>query len=314
MPPASQPTTVNGPQPTSSPASPLGVHPKRLVFAETLAAVPMLGAIAAHYANATKADLRAEAGEIQAAKAALWAQLDEQGITDAIPVTWMAEQGKSRRYLQAWDGRHRTEWALARGHKTVPVHHVTEAQGRALLESTVVGRRHWTKGQLAWLAVNLYSEVAGNTRSTRIGKASHSVGSPEKSHSVGLTVDDLATRFGVSPALVDQAVKLFRIFTMAPSLRQKYEPGIWLGHGLGAVLAGIPGGETTVDKPKVPLGFGSFSGPFATMNTLAKKFSTWNPDQKSACRDVWTAWLQGLPEDFRLVITEAVTLSAPQDS
>lgn len=290
------------------------VHPKRLRFAETLAQVPMLGTIAAHYAQASKADLRAEAGEIQAAQAALWTTLDANGIQDSIPVTWMAEkvegQEKPRRFLQAWDGRHRAEWAIARERKTVPVHHVTEDEGRALLESTVVGRRHWLKGQLAWLAVNLHPAVAGNTKG-RPGK-SDSIGNtnPEKSHSVGLTVDGLATRFGVSATLIDQAVKIYRLFAAAPSLREKYEPGIWLGHGLGAVLAGIPGGETTADKPKVPLNYGSFAGPFATMNRLSLQYASWTPDEQSACRDVWTAWIKNLPEDFRLTITEAIARAA----
>lgn len=280
--------------------TPTLVHPKRLRFAETLAAVPMLGSIAEHYATASKADLRAEAAEINAAKAALWATLDANGIQDAIPVTWMAEAGSKRRYLQAWDGRHRAEWAMARDLKTVPVHHVTEAEGRALLESTVVGRRHWTKGQLAWLAVNLHPSVADND-----------VGRPSKnSHSVRVSVGDLSARFGVSAPLVSQAVEIFRTFAEAPSLRAKYEPGIWLGHGLGAVLAGIPGGETTVDKPKPASGFRSLAVPLASLNRLATQFVKWNEAEKSAARDVLATWLKNLPEGFRLTLTEAVACSA----
>ena len=298
--PAPEKAPVTRPLSTGLPST---VHPKRLRFAETLAQVPMLGTIAAHYAQAPKAELRAEAAEIHAAKAALWATLDEHGIQDAIPVTWMAEkvagQDKPRRFLQAWDGRHRTEWALAREEKTVPVRHVTEEEGRALLESTVVGRRHWTKGQLAWLAVNLHPAVAENTK-----------GRPGKSDSIGITTTELGSRYGVSADLIDQAVKIFRLFSAAPSLREKYESGIWLGHGLGAVLAGIPGGETTTDKPKKPLGFGSFSGPFGTMNTLAKAYEKWSPDEQSACRDAWTIWLRHLPEAFRLTITEAVACAS----
>ena len=279
--------------------TPTHVHPKRLRFAETLAAVPMLGSIAEHYATASKADLRAEAAEINAAKAALWATLDANGIQDAIPVTWMAEAGSKRRYLQAWDGRHRAEWAMARDIKTVPVHHVTEAEGRALLESTVVGRRHWTKGQLAWLAVNLHPAVAS------IGK-----GNPGKSYSVGLTAGELAARFGVCDALIGQAVNIFRTFAEAPSLRAKYEPGIWLGHGLGAVLAGIPGGEITGGKPKPASGFRSLAVPLASLNRLALDFTKWNEDEKSAARDALTTWLKNLPEGFRLTLTEAVACSS----
>jgi hypothetical protein len=262
----------------------------------------MLGSIAEHYATASKADLRAEAAEINAAKAALWATLDENGIQDAIPVTWMAEAGTKRRHLQAWDGRHRTEWALAREIKTIPVHHVTEAEGRALLESTVVGRRHWTKGQLAWLAVNLHPAVAGNTK-----------GRPGKSDSVGISATDLGSRFGVSADLIGQAVEIFRTFAEAPSLRAKYEPSIWLGHGLGAVLAGIPGGETTVGKPKPASGFRSLAVPLASLNRLASEFVKWNTDEKAAARDALTAWLKNLPEDFRLTFAEAVS-TASEDS
>lgn len=278
------------------------INPRRIIFAESLAVVPMMGTIAERFSAAAKADLRAEGETLAAELAALHSELDLYGIQEPIPVTFMVEKVKGkkpRRYVQGWDGRHRTNWALAKDLKTVPVRVVTEEEGRALLESTVIGRRHWTKGQRAWLAVTLNPAVAGNTK-----------GRPGKSHSVGITADQLASRFGVSGALIEQAVSIKRAFDQLPTLREKHEPGIWIGHGLGAVLAGIPGATTTEDKPKKSISWTTMQGPLATLSNVARKFESWTPDEKECARDALTQWLAGLPEDFRLTLTEAVAQSA----
>lgn len=280
----------------------LHIDPARLTFAETLAAVPMMDAVAAHFSASPKKELRDEAAEVSAELAALHGQLDAQGIQDSLPVT-LYEGGK----IVCWDGRHRGQWALLRGKKTVPCHQVTEEVGKALLESMVVGRRMWTKGQRAWLAVTLNPQIADNSRATRKGKASDSVGS------VNLTTAELAARFGVSADLIDQAVKIHRVFSAAPSLKAKYEPGIWLGHGLGAVLAGIPGGETTADKPKPATSYSALAGPLGALNRIGGLFVKWSPDEKSAARDALSLWLTQLPPEFRLTLTEAVAAATDRE-
>jgi len=281
------------------------ISPKRITFDAALSAVPMLGTVAERFLGAAKADLRAEGAELQSELNAMHASLDEHGIQEAVPVTFMAEKKKGQKkriWVQGWDGRHRTQWALARDKKTIPVRVVTEAEGRALMEATVTGRRHWTKGQLAWLAVTLHPEVAGNTKGSGIKKRSDPVGT--------LTNSDLASRFGVSADLIDQAVKIYRVFEQLPTLREKHEPGIWIGHGLGAVLAGIPGAQTTENKPKKAISWTTMQGPLSTLSSVAKSFSKWSADERDCARDAFANWLKGLPEDFRLTLTEAVAQSA----
>ncbi len=288
----------------------LYISPKRLTPAPELAVVPMMGAVAARYQTHAKADLRAEGAELAAELATLHAQLAENGILDPLPVTYMAEKVKGkkhpRQWVQFWDGRHRCEWALATEQKTVPVRVVTVEEGRAIMAATVFGRRHWTKGQRAWLAVNLHPAVAGNTKG-RPGK-SDSIGI--KSHSVGITVDEIAARFGVSATLIDQSVKIYRVFTELPALREKYEPGIWLGHGLGAVLAGIPGADATAGKPKVPMSWASMAGPLAGLNRVAATFEKWSKADQEATRDALSTWMAKLPACFRLTLTEAVAAAS----
>jgi len=285
------------------------LSPKRLIFDASLDTVPMMGAIAERFQTAPKADLRAEGDALAAELSALHASLEEHGIREPVPVTFMAEKvkGKLRRWVRGWDGRHRTNWALAKGLKTIPVRIVTEEQGRALLEATVIGRRHWTKGQRAWLAVCLHPEVTGNTRATR--KTSHSVGSVQIQ-----SVGDLAERYGVSAPLIDQAVKIHRLFSDLPSLREKHEPGIWIGHGLGAVIAGIPGATTTDNSdgtnPKKAISWTTLKTPLSTLSNVARHFGKWTADEKDCARDAFANWLRNLPEDFRLTLTEAVAQAA----
>lgn len=283
----------------------LQVDPKLLTFASALNAVPMLNVVAERFQSAAKAELRQEGQECADTLAALHAQLDELGIQDPIPVTFTNGNDASEG-VTAWDGRHRTAWAIAQGQETVPVRVVTRKQGHALMESTVVGRRHWTKGQLAWLAVTLHPEVAGNTKGSGIKKRSDPVGT--------LTNSDLASRFGVSADLIDQAVKIYRVFEQLPTLREKHEPGIWIGHGLGAVLAGIPGATSTAKEhgndSKKPISWTTMQKPLETLSNVARNFAKWSAEERDCTRDALTNWLKKLPEDFRLTLTEAVAQSA----
>lgn len=288
------------------------ISPAIVHFDDSLAAVPMMGVIAQQFLGAAKADLRAEGAELGAEHDALTANLDEHGIQEPLPVTCYDSKGRevapemadpdACHRLTGWDGRHRAEWAT-RNKKRVPVRIVTEAQGRALLEATVIGRRHWTKGQRAWLAICLHPAVAGNSK-----------GRPGKSDSIGFSASTLAARYGVSPDLIGQAVKIHRMFADLPSLREKHEPGIWIGHGLGAVIAGIPGATTTANpdgnNPKKAISWTTLKTPLSTLSNVARAFSKWTDEEKDCARDAFANWLRGLPEEFRLTLTEAVAQSA----
>lgn len=310
------------------------VRRHRISIAPMLAIVPMMGDVSAKFAASPKAELKKIGEAIAAEHAALLQSLNEHGITDPIPATlydvdgqeMQAEAGdhfaqillNAGRKIVAWDGRHRLEHASAQGSDSkVPVRFVTEAEGRALLELTVIGRRHWTKSQRAWLGVMQHPEVC---------EATQGAGMKERSDSVGTlqTATALGQRLGVSADLVSQAVTLYRMFFApdakagspaaieAVACRAKHEHRIWGGFGLGAIIAGIGGGDATEGKPKAPTGFQHLDAPLASLTRLSKHWMEWSADERNKAQSLIAARIRGndetpgWPAEFCLAIGEAM--------
>lgn len=281
----------------------LSVPPNFLQLAPELAAVPMMGAVAHHYTGG-KGKRDEVAAEITAELQAFFSSLDRDGIKEALKASRNADGT-----LKLWDGRHRLLWAEQSGQKTVPVLVVTEAEGRAIVEASVLGRRHWTKGQRAYLAVRLHPEVTEGVQGGARGKI----------HSVKITVEELAARTGVSVGLLHQAVDLYRKFYApgckakspeaieAAALREKYEMSIWAGAGLGAVIAGIGGGTSTDGKSRNPSSFKSLDKPLGTIATLSKSFTKWTAEERDkAVTLMVTRFREDLTPEFRLALSEAL--------
>ncbi len=272
----------------------LQLDPAILAPAPELSIIPMLGAVATHHAASRKPDHREAAEELQQDLAALHASLDRDGIIEPLKVT-LAEDGQSG---IIWDGRHRNEWALNKGVQ-VPVTLVTREQGLAIISATVAGRRHWTKGQKAWLAVQLNPSLLSN----RTG--------PKKQGVAGR--EEIAHTFGVRPSILDQAIALAKAFEAAPALRERHEPGIWAGFGLGAVLAGIPGAQATAQKPRNASTWLNLSKPYGTLTTLGKAYATWSADDQEAAQETTAKWLrEDCPPEFRSMLAAALTASQTQ--
>lgn len=289
--------------PTSATVEVLTLPTTSLRVNPNLNKVPMLGTVATSLMAGKTANARQAGADLSAEKDALWASLSRDGIIEPIKAHVAADGS----YIVD-DGRHRLEWALSNGAETVPVIVVTEAQGSALVESTVIGRRHWTKGQRAYLGVLLHPEVAGVTK-----------GQPKKTDSVGLNAHDLAERLGVSPDVVHQAAELYRKFYApsakdgsaeaieAASLKDRYEMTIWQGCGLGAVLAGIGGGQSTIDKPRPESGFHGLEKPLASLGRFANLYVKWDAEEKAkAMRLMVTRFKADMSPDFRLALSEAL--------
>jgi len=302
-----KPVTSPVASPTSD-ASIVNVDPRALTLAPELAAVPMMGAVVESFKGKPKA--AAVMAELDAERKGSQQSMDDVGIIDPLKVTLSAD-GKSGK---VWDGRHRMEWALSRGKDTVPVIHVTEEVGRKLMEVSVIGRRHWSKGQRAYLGVLCHPEVAG-----------HTAGRPKKDAGGILNATELAQHLGVSSDIVSQAVTLFKAFHApgakagsaeaieAADAKAKYEMSIWAGAGLGAVLAGIGGGKATKDKPRNESGWASLDKPLGTMTRLGKEFEKWDEDHRAkALRLMTTRFKTDFTPAFRLALSEA--LAAADDS
>ena len=297
----------------SAPASDsniLKLDPRKLKLAPELAAVPMMGSVLEHYRSNPKTTALRD--ELDAERQGSHQSMDEIGIIDPLKVTLSADGLGGK----VWDGRHRLEWAMSRGKDSVPVIHVTEEVGHKLMEASVIGRRHWTKGQRAYLGVICHPEVAGVT-----------AGRPKKSaDSIGVSgAPDLAHRLGVSPDVVNQAVTLYKAFHApgskansaeaieAADLKAKYEMSIWAGAGLGAVIAGLGGGKATHGKDRNESGWASLDKPLGTMTRLGKQFDSWDEEEKAkAQRLMTTRFKTDFTPAFRLALSEA--LAAADDS
>ena len=173
--------------------------------------------------------------EVRAEWAAFVADVQERGII--VPIKVALIKGK----LTIVDGRHRNKAALEAGLKQVPVERVPEDQALALMESTMIGRQHLTKGQRAYAAVVLHPEV-----STEAGDR-QKTGKPLPS---ALNAEGLAAKFGVSIRLIEQACQLYRELDQSKTLRAKHEWRVFAGFGLGAIIAGLAGEESTKGKPR----------------------------------------------------------------
>lgn len=295
-----------------------------------LASVPMMGDVAASLLAQGSTQSKAMGQAMAEEKAALWSSLDREGILEPLKVH---HTGSGQYMLH--DGRHRYEWAKARGMETVPVMEITEAQGVAIAEATVVGRRHWTKGQRAYLGLLLHPEVAQakpgrnhfKNDSIVFNDKPDSVGFAHQTDSVGLVIDapDLAVRLGVSHDTVRQAAELYRIFfapgfksgspeaIQAAALKSKYELSIWAGSGLGAVLAGIAGGQSTAGQAKAATGFQHLDAPLASLTRLSKAFTGWDGEERAKALRLMTGrFRDDFTPEFRLALSEA--LSAAEDA
>lgn len=275
----------------------------KLKINPALNVVPMVSSVASQLMGSTTADGRAAGAEISAERDAFFASLDEQGILEDLK-----GHEEDDGTLLVDDGRHRLEWAIARGETHVPFKQLTREQGEALAEATVIGRRHWTKGQRAYLGVLLHPEVATGEKRGQHKKRTETL----------LTSNDLAERLGVSADVVLQAVRLYTLFHApgakkgsaeeieAADLKAKFEVSIWAGAGLGGVLAGIGGGVSTKDKPKPASSFHGLEKPLATLTTLSKSWGKWDETERAKAQKLITTRLKELDGGFRLALSEAL--------
>lgn len=284
--------------PISIPASALTAHP-------LLAAAPTMLQLAAELAESRHADRHTAAEEMRQEWDAFVTSVKRDGILEPLQVVADGDG-----YLVI-DGRHRLAAAEAAGLESVPCFVRPAEQTLAIIEGTLAGRRHWTKGMRAYFLVGLHPRVV----SAKKGRPSKS----EKCHSVAFsTAADLADANGLSRQLVDQAVDLYRAFHApdhkpgspeaieAAALRERYEIAIWAGAGLGAVLAGIGGGETTVGKPRPASKFHSFDKPLSTLSRLGKQWLKWEPTEQTKAAQLLAAKAKELPPEFRTALIDAL--------
>lgn len=194
------------------------------------------------------------------------------------------------------DGRHRWQAATEAEVDVVPVELVTEGEALTIMESTMIGRQHMTKGQRAYAAVVLHPEVA--TEADQRKRANLKAGdSPIRTEcGSGVGMEELATKFGVSVRLIEQACQLYRDLDASKTLRAKHEWRVFAGFGLGAIIAGIAGDQATTALPRASTPQGIVK-PIASLRTFWEAYHKQSAEQRDiALEHGQKALSEGAPE------------------
>ena len=137
------------------------------------------------------------------------------------------------------DGRHRWRAATL---AEVDAPCIVESSDRAsdIILHSLVNRRHMTKGCQAYVSYPVIESLIPKPGPRK--KPIESVNSKSR--------DEICADLGFSPDTLEQAAKLHELFNEKPHLPEKFEPSIMAGAGLGGILAGIAGLESTEKKPR----------------------------------------------------------------
>lgn len=180
------------------------------------------------------------------------------------------------------DGRHRLRAAQFSGLIEVPVVVRPEEEAADIILGTLVHRRHYLKGALAYLSYPVIAHqqaTHGGNRGNQYKKVAKST------QSTLASAEEICARLGFGRDLYFQAKGVHDFFRRSPGLRAEYEPRILSGEiGLGACLAGLSGKEATErqkrqDRPPLELITEAF-------RAVQMRFDHWDRLEGSARRAV----------------------------
>lgn len=205
----------------------------------------------------------------------------------------------------------------------VPVVVVPAEQCLAVILHSLVNRKHYTKGALAYVAYPLLSPVLEESRKRQVSNLK-SGKTPENSResiqsTLGRTVEEFASALGFGRDLFFQARNLHTLFDSSDvalagweaehphggegkptDLRAEFEPRLLSGEiGLGAAIAGIAGQSSTKGRGR----------PESEQLLLFE--DAWDKLQVRACRD-WDSFDQGTKRQLAEKIKSTV-LNLPEE-
>lgn len=207
----------------------------------------------------------------------------------------------------------------------VPCRVIDEEQSASVVVSSLVNRRHLTKGALAYLVAPLFENVLAEAKARRLVNLRQSgPGSESALSAVSVkTAADIAASLGIGGRLFEQALKVRALFSeMGEEVRATYEPrilGDWLDElgewndpvGLGYMINGLT--SLLLDKAaKKDLGKRSqhdrlFAG---FLPKLSLHWTKATADQRSAIAAQLRAEVLKFPAELREEIAAAVRAAA----
>ncbi|MEI6035852.1 MAG: ParB/RepB/Spo0J family partition protein [Verrucomicrobiae bacterium] len=195
------------------------------------------------------------------------------------------------------DGRHRLRAAMDAGLMLVPVQVVPEAEASERILASIVHRNHFTKGQLAFLCVDVIEEqIAGRGGDRKSKTAKRSL----------IGREEICARYGIGRTLLDSARQVRDIFAADPDFAEKMQPKIFADIddkpvSLGQVIAGYHGKEATEGLPLDRLK-NVVPRCYVAMGTWEHAFNHWDkipPNKQGEIRQAWGRILATLPESLR---------------
>lgn len=172
-------------------------------------------------------------------------------LVDDIQANGLIEPIKITERGEIVDGRHRWRAAKRMAWTTIPTVTVEDDQVLNLAISSLLARRHYTRGQLAYVAYPLFEDAHREAQHLAVKKLQKGPFSPSPTQlgtGTPKTVEALAARLGVTGETFRQASKLHGIFAKNDDVRAEWEPKILAAEdpiGLGRAIAGIAGQAAT---------------------------------------------------------------------
>lgn len=242
----------------------------------------------------TDAEQRERIESLAADWAAWISEVETHGIREPLRIVRLEYPVDVDPLYYVIDGRHRLAAAMELGLETVPAVIVPESEVPAYIAGTVNGRRHWTKSQRAWFAVQMHPSVTADGRQGGDRRS--------KRTECALKNEDLAGRYGVSLRMIVLAIELHKLLERYPEFRDSILPSLWSGAGLIGLLNGLKSLIDGKTGPGKPAGLRhpptKLATAFATERAAAANWELATDDQRLLLGNELARSVKQLPEEY----------------
>lgn len=259
-----------------------------------------LDSIAHHPATANIPHSPEESAELDA----LTRDVGERGVDQPIMVV---PNGK---FWFVVDGRHRFAAALGAGLTHIPAIVRREEEVPGIILASLVLRKHFTRGALAYISVPFLSATAEACKARQRTNLLAGIKRQEVDDADQSTLEDKCAKLGFSIDLYQQAFRLRGIFAESDDYKAQAEPKLLAGEaGLGALIAGYAGRAATKKKDKPAANYllldakgraaGLMPKAITTLENGFKQWSTLDLTARAALKKDWDQLCEIVPEDLR---------------